>query len=185
MESSSENSDRQQANHGEAVLRLFSQHQRWLFGYLMSLLGNANDAEDVMQEVSVVMWQQHHKFEVGTNFVSWLSVIAYHQVQRFWREKKKRKKFFTGKTAEQLAVTITEEYEYLEARRRALGECVERLADSDRQLVSRCYGERSMTMKSVARELQRPEGTVYKAMGRIRKALLQCINRKLSAEGIA
>ena len=66
--------------HSESVVRLFSQHQRWLYGYLMALTGNPNDADDVFQEVCVVMWQQHEKFELGTNFVSWLSVIAYHPV---------------------------------------------------------------------------------------------------------
>ncbi len=72
------NSEQQAVNHSESVLRLYTQHQRWLYGYLTAILGNPNDAEDVMQEFSVVMWQQHEKFQLGTNFVSWLSVIAYH-----------------------------------------------------------------------------------------------------------
>ena len=61
----------------------------------MSLLGNPNDAEDVLQEVSVVLWKDQHKFELGTNFTAWLSVIAYHQVQKFWRNKKRDQIFLS------------------------------------------------------------------------------------------
>lgn len=179
------NHDQKAVNHSESVLRLYTQHQRWLFGYLMAILGSPNDAEDVMQEVSVVMWQQHEKFELGTNFVSWLSVIAYHQVQRFWREKSKRKKFLNVDLAEQLAEAMTENFELLDARRRALSDCVTRLKTSDRELVRHCYGERKVSMKSVAERLDRPAGTVYKALNRIRRSLFECINRKVSAEGIA
>lgn len=185
MKPTDENLMRNDAKHSEAVLRLFTRHQRWLYGYLMSLLGSATDAEDVMQEVSVVMWQQHEKFEIGTSFVSWISVIAYHQVQKFWREKKKRKRFLSVSTTEQLADKMTEEFEIWEARRNALSECVSKLTAPDRELVSHCYGEEALTMKSAAKEMDRPVGSVYKAMGRIRKSLFDCISRKLSAEGMA
>ena len=87
--------------------------------------------------------------------------------------------------AEQLAEAMTENFDLLEARRRALSECVTRLKASDRELVSHCYSERKITAKSVAAELNRPTGTVYKALNRIRRSLFDCINRKISAEGLA
>jgi RNA polymerase sigma-70 factor (ECF subfamily) len=184
VETSDENPKRNEVQHSEAVLRLFTKHQRWLHGYLMSLLGSANDVEDVMQEVSVVMWQQHEKFQLGTNFVSWISVIAYHQVQKFWRDKKKRKRFLSVATTEQLADKMTEDFEFWETRRQALSDCISMLGASDRQLVSYCYGDKALSMKSAARELNRPVGSVYKAMGRIRRSLFQCISRKMAAEGM-
>ena len=165
-------------------MRLFSQHQRWLYGYLMALLGDANDADEVMQEVCVVMWQQHEKFELGSNFVSWLSVIAYHQVQKFWRDRKRRTIFLGSDVVEQLAEGVPEEYELLEARRRALAECIEQLRESDRQLVHCCYADRKTTARAAARQLGRPEGTVYKALNRIRRRLLDCINYRVSMEGL-
>ena len=167
------------------MVRLLSQHQRWLFGYLTALLGNPSDAEDVMQEVCVVMWQKHEQFQLGTNFVSWLSVIAYHQVQKFWREKKKQRMFLNVELMDQLAQAMPNEFELLEARRRALADCASDLRDTDRQLLGQCYGNRNVTAKLVAEELGRPSDTVYKALNRIRKALFECINRKVSAEGVA
>lgn len=166
------------AAHSEAVMRLYSQHQRWLFGYLTSLTGNPGDAEDVMQEVCVVMWQQHEKFQLGTNFVSWLSVIAYRQVQKFWRDNRKNKLFVNDDIIGQLAETMSEDFELQEARRKALADCVSRLKNSDRELIAYLYGDRKMTMKSVAEQLDRKVGTVYRAIRRIRECLFDCINRK-------
>ena len=36
--------------------RLFAQHDRWLFSYLVTLLGSPAHAEEVFQEVCVVLW---------------------------------------------------------------------------------------------------------------------------------
>jgi RNA polymerase sigma-70 factor (ECF subfamily) len=177
--------DQENVNHSEAVVRLFSQHQRWLYGYLTALVGNPSDAEDVMQEVCVVMWQEHEKFKIGTNFVSWLSVIAYHQVQKFWRSKKSNRQFLNVEVLGQLAEGLPANVDLLEARRHALAECITRLNKPDRQLVNSCYGSRRVTTKSVADELGRPAGTVYKALNRIRSLLFECIDRKVSAEGTA
>ena len=176
--------DFQGDDHSEAVVRLFSQHQRWLYGYLMSLLGNPIDADDVMQEVSVVLWKDQHKFELGTNFTAWLSVIAYHQVQKFWRNKKRDQVFLSPHIVEQLAA-LEEDFELMESRRRILSDCVSQLRDPDRILVRRFYGERKITAKKLAEELGRPAGTVYKAMNRVRRTLFDCVDRKLKAEGMA
>ncbi len=166
----------------EAILRLFAQHQRWLFGYLTALLGSAADADDVFQEVCVIMWREHEKFEVGSNFVSWLSVIAYHQVQRYWREQKKARRTLGDQNLERLAEELPQHHEVMESRRWALPDCLGKLQETDRQLLRECYGERNVTARQVAQETGRPENTVYKALQRIRKSLHQCIDRAIAAE---
>lgn len=172
------------SEHSEAVMRLFAQHQRWLYGYLMTLLGDANDADDVFQEVCVIFWQKHHEFKLGTNFVSWMSVIAYHQCQKQWRIRKRDRRYLSVSVLGQLAENIKGDSELADARRQALRLCIESLPDDDRELVNLCYGDRKVTMKSVANEIGRPAGTVYKALNRVRKRLLQCVSKKLSAEGL-
>jgi RNA polymerase sigma-70 factor (ECF subfamily) len=65
-----------------------------------------------------------------------------------------------------------------------LRRCLDKLPDKDRQLVRYCYGDSRATFKTVAQELGRPVNTVYKALNRIRKSLMQCIERTLSVEGM-
>jgi len=168
----------------DAFARLFAQHDRWLFAYLVSLLGNAAHAEEVFQEVCVVLWREHEKFEIGTNFVKWVSVIAHNQVHRFRRQQRRIGPQLSDMTVDLLAQDAVERVDLLESRRDALRGCLEKLPENDRQLVRHCYGDRRTTFKTVAADLGRPANTVYKALNRIRKALFQCIERTLAVEGV-
>jgi RNA polymerase sigma-70 factor (ECF subfamily) len=169
----------------EAFARLFAQHDRWLFAYLVSLLGSSADAEEVFQEVCVVLWREYETFELGTQFVKWVSVIAHNQVHRFRRQRRRIGPQLSDAAVDLLAQDAVERVDLLESRRDALRRCLEKLTESDRQLVRHCYGDSRTTFKSVAQDLGRPANTVYKALNRIRRLLMQCIQRRLSVEGIS
>lgn len=172
------------AEHSEAVVRLYSQHQRWLFVYLTTLVGSAEDAEDLMQEVCVVMWKEHHRFELGTNFAAWLSVIAYHQVQKHWRKKKLERRYLNDELIEQIADRIPKDREAMEGRRQMLRDCVGRLQSGDQQLLTAVYNDQGKTVRELAREMERPERALYKATARIRRLLFDCVRRKMISEGL-
>lgn len=168
----------------EAFARLFAQHDRWLFAYLVSLLGNAAHAEEVFQEVCVVVWREYETFELGSNFVKWVSVIAHNQVHRFRRQQRRVGAQLSDAAVDLLAQDAVERVDLLESRRDALRRCLEKLPEKDRQLVRHCYGDSRVSFKTVARELGRPVNTVYKALRRIRRVLYECIERALAVEGL-
>jgi RNA polymerase sigma-70 factor, ECF subfamily len=167
----------------DAFARLFAQHDRWLFAYLISLLGNASHAEEVFQEVCVVLWREYETFQLGTNFVKWVSVIAHNQVHRFRRQQRRTGPQLSEAAVDLLAQDAVERVDLLDSRRDALRGCLEKLADKDRQLVRHCYGDTRVSFKSVAQDLGRPVNTVYKALNRIRKSLYECIERTVAVEG--
>jgi RNA polymerase sigma-70 factor (ECF subfamily) len=167
----------------DAFARLFAQHDRWLFAYLVSLLGSPSDAEEVFQEVCVVLWREYESFELGTSFVKWVSVIAHHQVQRFRRHRRRGGAQLSDAAVDLLAEDAVARVDLLESRRDALRRCLEKLPDSDRTLVRCCYGDSRGTFKTAAESMGRPANTVYKALNRIRRVLFQCIERTLSVEG--
>jgi RNA polymerase sigma-70 factor (ECF subfamily) len=169
----------------DAFARLFAQHDRWLFAYLVSLLGNSAHAEEVFQEVCVVLWREYETFELGTDFVKWVSVIAHNQVHRFRREQHRAGWQLSDAAVDLLSRDAVERVDLLESRREALRSCLEKLPEKDRQLVRHCYGDSRVTFKAVAGRLGRPVNTVYKALNRIRKALYQCIERTLAMEGLS
>jgi RNA polymerase sigma-70 factor (ECF subfamily) len=172
------------AERREAFARLFAQHDRWLFAYLVSLLGNAAHAEEVFQEVCVVLWREYETFQLGTNFVKWVSVIAHNQVHRFRRQQRRVGPQLSEAAVDMLAEDAVERVDLLESRRDALRGCLEKLSDKDRQLVGHCYGDSRITFKTVAETLGRPVNSVYKALNRIRKSLYECIERTLAVEGL-
>lgn len=180
MEDRSLNVDHQR----DEFARLFAKHDRWLYAYLVTLLGNSAHAEDVFQEVCVVLWREYEKFELGTDFVKWVAVIAHNQVRMF-RRQKNRVGFQVNETAfDLLAAEAVEKVDLFDYRRDALRGCLSKLPARDRSLVQQCYAERKLNFKATAQRLGRPENTVYKALNRIRRVLYECINRTLVSEGL-
>ena len=150
----------------------------------MTLLSNPSHAEEVFQEVCVVLWREHETFALGTDFVKWASVIAHNQVRKFRRQARRPGFQLSDATLDKIAVEAAHRADLFDYRRDALRRCIGKLTPSDRELVERCYSEAAGSFKSAADDLDRPLNTVYKALNRIRRVLHECIDRTLSAEGV-
>ena len=168
----------------DAFARLFAKHDRWLHSYLVTLLGSTAPAEEVFQEVCVVLWREYEKFELGTDFVKWVAVIAHNQVRKFRRQRKQTGFQLQDMTFDMLAAEAVERADLFDYRRDALRRCLAKLTPVDRSLVEQCYEEHKVNFKETAHKLGRPENTVYKALNRIRRVLFECINRTLTSEGL-
>ena len=65
---------------------------------------------------------------------------------------------------------------------RYLRQCLERLSNRDQQLIQKRY-EPGMTVARLAEEIGRTANSLSKSLGRIRRTLLECIERKQAAAG--
>lgn len=63
----------------EALAEVYARFQRPLFRYLFHLLGQKELAEDVLQEVMLIVWQKAHTFHGAGTAAGWLFGIAHHQ----------------------------------------------------------------------------------------------------------
>lgn len=167
----------------DAFARLFAKYDRWLYAYLVTLLANPSHAEEVFQEVCVVLWRDYEKFELGTDFVKWVSVIAHNQVRKFRRASKRSGFQLSDEACERLAADGARRADLFDFRRDALRRCMTKLSAEDRQVLQQCYSDEAGNFKTAADRLGRPINTVYKALNRIRRALHECIDRTLAAEG--
>ena len=52
------------------LMRLMTQHQRRIFGYIYTLVPDRHDAEDILQETSVVICEKFGQFQLGMDFVA-------------------------------------------------------------------------------------------------------------------
>lgn len=48
----------------EAFVQLMTAHQGRLYGYILSLLGDVDQANDVLQESNVVLWRNAAEFQL-------------------------------------------------------------------------------------------------------------------------
>jgi RNA polymerase sigma-70 factor (ECF subfamily) len=152
-------------------VQLFTHHQRRLFLFILSQIPNPIEAEEVQQETNVVIWSKFSQFRPGTNFLAWVSQIANFEVMQF-----------SDEFLETVSKEALERSDELEERRNALIECIQKLRPRDRELIQQRYapGEKG---KHLAEQIGRPANSVYQSLGRIRRALMECIQRRLMPGG--
>src|SRR4051812_17659536 len=64
------------AGNDAALNRLMDRHAEKLFHFLIRILGNEADAEEIAQETFVRVSQSREKFDVQRKFSTWLYTIA-------------------------------------------------------------------------------------------------------------
>ena len=170
------------SNRTEAFVGLFAQSQYEIHSFVLTLVPNRADADDVMQTTSIVLWRKFDQFLPGTNFVAWACQIARLEVQNFRRVKGRDRLVFDDALLQSLGNLRLSMSDELEAHRGLLHDCVTQLQLDDRELIRRCYGKKATTAKDVAIELGKPVNTVYKALIRIRRGLYECVQRALKAK---
>lgn len=165
----------------EVFIRLLSQHQRRLFLYVMTLVPNGDDAEEIIQETNLVLWREFDRFEPGTNFAAWSCKVALNQVLA-WRKRKQRDRLeFSPAFLEAVAEEATAAADALEEQTGALARCLEKLPAHHRDLLRLRYSE-DQDVETIARQLGRSADAVYRMLSRIRHALHTCVTRALTPE---
>ena len=125
----------------EAFVRLLNESHRRLLGYLMSLLGNRHDAEDVLQRASMTMWRRFETFEPGTDFMAWASTVAFYEAKNFQRVAARSRLRFDDELLNTLAAERLDDLRHLDERFDALEHCVGKLDAANRKLVEAVYGD--------------------------------------------
>ncbi len=86
------------------TIRQISLHQAPLLAYILALHPNRSDAQDILQETNVVLWQKIGEFREGTNFKAWAFRVAYLQtLAHFKRHKRGNWLGFSSELVETLA----------------------------------------------------------------------------------
>ena len=71
------------------VQQLFVKHQLGLRAFILSLEPNFTDAEDLLQEVFLVITRKANEFQEGTNFFAWGCTIARFKLMELLRRRAK------------------------------------------------------------------------------------------------
>jgi RNA polymerase sigma-70 factor, ECF subfamily len=162
-------------------LRLFLQNERRLYAYILTLLPHRADADDVLQEASLVMWDKFDARRPPDDFAAWGCRIAYFKVLDFCKKSRRGRVQFSQALLERVAETAAEQAGalQLDERRAALAGCVEKLNPRDRDLLTRRFAD-GATTQSTAAEVGRSVEAVYKALAKVRQALFDCVQARLA-----
>ncbi len=166
------------------LMALVTRHQRRIFSYIYTMVPDRHDAEDLLQETCVIICEKFGEFEEGTDFLAWACQIAY------WRVRYARQKFARGKVVfdekvyEAVAATAATLVPELDARHEALIDCLAKLHARDRELILTRY-EPGCGVSEAARRTGRSLEAAYKALGRLRKLLFDCVTHRVANGGVA
>jgi len=162
-------------------LDLFTKSQVRLYRYIVMLVGNQTEAEDILQNTNLVLLEKRDSYEPGTNFMAWASSVAYLEVQKHRAAKRRITNLLSEATLELLAAEAREHASLLEQRFAALPGCMEKLAPADLALIKDHYYH-GLSWESIARSLGRTASSVRHSVCRIRRELKRCIDKAVGVE---
>src|ERR1700722_15763810 len=90
----------------DAFVRLYALSSRRIYAYILTLLPNWADAEDVFQDVSTVLWEKFGEFTPGTEFAAWAYRIAYFKAIKYRSRKSARARLFSDQALEAIAAEM-------------------------------------------------------------------------------
>ncbi len=161
----------------------FVQHladaQRGLYAYILQLLPNRNDADDVLQATNLVMWSKHEDFREGSDFGAWAARIAYYEVLTHRKKIHRDKLRFDEQLIQTLAEEAVADTGRMDSILATLRHCMMRLSGQDRELIQLQYAD-DLRPRQIAEQVGRSANAVAQAMHRIRTSLLKCIDENVS-----
>ena len=162
-------------------LRSFTANEPAIRAYVRRMVPTRADADDVMQETSVVLWEKFDTFREDGDFRAWAFGVARFEALGWLRDKGRDRLVLNEDVIARMADAADDDEPRLERQREALEDCLAKVAPDQRHLLMQAYsGE--FRIQDVARHSGRTVPGFYQWLHRMRKLLLECIRRDLARE---
>lgn len=164
----------------------FIRDRNRLGAFVGGLLRDVHAAEDVIQEVWLQLAAEVGKGTDIENQPAWCRAVAKNLVLKHWRRQRNAKVVADSEVLEVFLARVDEAFaetdesgDLWERRQQALDDCVASLPEKSRRLLSLRY-EGRVPVEEIARRVGQSFDAVTKALYRLRQALSDCVERKLS-----
>ena len=175
-------SDLMSMDPGSEFVRLWTRHQAEVERYLYMMIPRAVDAGEVLQEVSVKLWEKWDRYDQTRPFLPWAIRFAWLEVLK-WRQRQARERLvFSSPLLEKINAAHEQEAPVMDVRRKALKKCLEKLNPQQRKWVKMRYGRHGAVKQEAERTGVRMH-KLYYALEKIRGQLLECVGRAMRKEG--
>ncbi len=166
----------------ERFVQVYLPCERRIMAYISSLMPNRVDAEDILQEVCLVLWDKFDDFAVGSDFAAWACRIAFLKVLN-----QRRKQRPPIALSEEVLNCVSDDFlqmkDMVDAEQRALGPCLEELTSHQRDLLKFRHCANN-TLKVTADNFGISVVTLRKRLQSIYQCLMECVTRKLNQEDL-
>ena len=165
---------------------ILEQNRRWLMAYFLAATGDPHRSEDLVQDVFAAAIQNAEKFDPSKSFGAWLRGIARNLLLMSYRESRSRLLSVDPAMLDRLDESAAQAEAahsvpgYSELRRQILRDCLKSVPDRGRKVLGLKYAQGRIS-RDIARETGMQVGAVDMLLSRLRRALQECVSRKLAA----
>lgn len=167
-----------------SFLREFTRHEPAVRAFVRRLVPSRCDADDILQEVSIVLWEKFDTFHADGDFRAWACGIARYKVLSWLRDKGREKLVLANDVIELIAEESIAAESHLAQQRQALDCCFAKLSANERDLLSKAY-QADAKIQEVAATSGRSVAGFYQWLYRMRKMLLDCVQREVAQERVS
>jgi RNA polymerase sigma-70 factor (ECF subfamily) len=166
----------------QRFLSLFLRSEREIFRYVAALVPNVADAEDIVQQTALALWEKFDAYDPNQPFTPWACRFAWNKTKQWIERRQRWQALLEGGLAEELAQRREALRPEIETRLKHLEGCLNKLPAEQRSIVEGYYYRRD-AIEKLAENSGRTVVATYKALQRVRQALQVCIEN--AAKGAA
>lgn len=160
-------------------LRAYTAHEPALRAFVRRLVPARADADDIMQDVSVVLWEKFGTFRPEGDFRAWAFGVARFEVLGWLRDKGRDRLVLDEDVIHKIAVESAADEARLARQREALEACMEKVPLAQRGLILQAY-QPEARIQEVAQGSGRTVTGFYQWLHRMRRQLLDCVQSALA-----
>jgi len=157
---------------------LLGVHDGRLCAFILTLVPDYADADDLAQQVRLALWEQFDEFDRTKDFGVWARTIAYYKVLAFRKRSARQHARLSQAFLDSIADEAGAHSEAWDDTYRALVACLAQLDAAKRKLLISYYSAKE-SMRVLAGRLHRTTDSVRHSIQRTRAALAECIANRL------
>lgn len=165
----------------QRFLSLFLRSEREVFRYVAALIPNVTDAEDIVQQTAMALWEKFDAYDPAQPFTPWACRFALNKARQWIERRERWQALLAQGLAEELAQRRQELQPEIERRLKHLEACLGKLPSAQRALVEAYYYERT-DVASLAEQSGKTVAAIYKMLQRTRHVLQHCIESRAKPE---
>ena len=165
----------------QRFLSLFLRSEREVFRYVAALIPNAADAEDIVQQTALALWEKFDAYDPAQPFTPWACRFALNKAKQWIERRERWRALLDNGLAEELAQRRQELQPEFERKLKNLESCLHKLPEGQRTLIEAYYYERK-DIESMAARTGRSVAATYKMLQRVRQALQVCVEKQIKPE---
>ena len=112
----------------QRFLSLFLRSEREIFRYVAALVPNVADAEDIVQQTALALWEKFDAYDPSQPFTPWACRFALNKTKQWIERRQRWQALLEGGLAEELAQRREELRPEIETRLKHLEGCLSKLA---------------------------------------------------------